>query len=175
MIRDTSRDLWCTPTNRIRFFSQNGFPIIESVQKIESYQHHSTRPIKTDNMKRITNYRELLPNNYYYINEPGFIIKENEQGPQPRYNSKECILFIAYTHENNHVAKFEKKLDNHTYVQVIRNLQLYDIYECEIQTIYANIMTRLFEKYVDKETSYGMSIEQFVSRPPTNPLMQYNL
>jgi len=120
-------------------------------------------------MKQITNYRELLPNNYYYINAPGFIIKENEQGPQPRYNSKECLLFIEYTRENEHVAKFEKKLDNHTYIQVIRNLQLYDIYECEIQTIYATTMIRILEKYMDKETSHGMSVEQFISRHHTPP------
>ena len=127
-------------------------------------------------MKPITNYRELIHNKYYYINAHGLIVKENEQGPQPRYNSKEYLLFIEYTTEHEHVAKFEKRLGNAVHTIVLRNLHLYDIYECEIDHIYANIMTQLFETFIDKETSHGMASEQFLLHPnPPNPLMQYNL
>jgi len=113
-------------------------------------------------MKAITNHRELIYNKYYLINTPGLIVKENEQGPQPRYNSKECLLFIEYTTELEHVAKFKKKIGNIGYINVLRNLHLYDIYECEINNIYTNIMTQLFETFIDKETSYGMTSEQFL-------------
>lgn len=56
----------------------------------------------------------------------------------------------------------KKKIGKNVHPIVLRNLHLYDIYECEIQTIYAKVMTQLFETFIDKETSHGMASEQFI-------------
>jgi hypothetical protein len=50
---------------------------------------------------------ELIPDQEYYINECGLLVKENEQAPQPQYHSKEKLVFKEII--NEYSGKFEKK------------------------------------------------------------------
>jgi len=91
-------------------------------------------------MKIIDDYNNLQSEKIYYINVKGYIIKENVEGPQPEYPSKEILEFVKM--ENGLIGLFVKRMDNISYVLVKRNLLLYDIYEPENECIITNVICR---------------------------------
>lgn len=103
-------------------------------------------------MKIIDNYNQLQPEKIYYINDKGYIIKDNVEGPQPLHASKEILEFVKM--ENDFIGLFVKHLYNNSYVFVKRILQLYDIYEPENEDIINNVLCRKIfkEKFIQNTT-----------------------
>lgn len=114
--------------------------------------------INNHNMKK-KNLYELLPGHEYYINTCGLIVKENEQGPQPSYHSREILIFIEIVNEQ--FGKFEKKLNDKITVIVTRNMQFYDVYMPERELIYTKTMKTIFDQYLDDATSTCISKSYF--------------
>jgi hypothetical protein len=111
---------------------------------------------------KLVSLQELIPDNSYYINTTGLLVKENEQGPQPHYHSKEKLVFKEII--NEYFGKFEKKINDHLTVVVTRNTQLYDIYEPQRELVYTKTMKNVFEKYLDDTTSISIAKTYFI--PP---------
>lgn len=103
--------------------------------------------------------QELIPDNSYYMNTTGLLVKENEQGPQPLYHSKEILVFKEII--NEYCGKFEKKINDHLTVIVMRNTQLYDIYEPQRELAYTKTMKNVFEQYLDETTSISIAKTYF--------------
>jgi hypothetical protein len=109
---------------------------------------------------KLVSLQELIPDKEYYINECGLLVKDNEQGPQPLYHSKEILVFKEII--NEYFGKFEKKINDNLTVIVSRNTQFYDMYEPQRELVYTKTMKNVFEKYLDHTTSISIAKTYFI-------------
>jgi len=121
-------------------------------------------------MKIIDNYNNLQSEKIYYINVKGYIIKDNVEGPQPEYSSKEILEFVKM--ENDFIGLFVKHMDNISYVFVKRNLELYDIYEPENEHIINNVICRKIfkEKFIQNTKLDNITINMLSNYIFPSPL-----